>query len=158
MFHIIAQDDAITNYQLSHHMSQTAEFSYRDAASMKTLAVVTMFFLPGSFVSALFSTELFAWDSVDQRASTIGVPTTPQLTLYWAVTIPLTVLTFLLYFLWLWYQKRERERNFMSKKAMDNAAKGTPGHAENVWIAEGIKLAERRKTFFLEQKRSSQKV
>ena len=144
---MIAQDDAFSNYKLSHHMSQTAEFSYRDAASMKTLAVVTMFFLPGSFVSALFSTDLFAWDAVDQRSSDISVPTTPQMTLYWALTIPLTVMTFVLYFLWLWYQKKERKRRFKTEEEMDEVAgKG-----------EGRTAAERRKTFIREASRMSMK-
>ncbi|KAH8171344.1 hypothetical protein LIA77_08111 [Sarocladium implicatum] len=147
LFHMIAQDDAFSNYKLSHHMSQTAEFSYRDAASMKTLAVVTMFFLPGSFVSALFSTDLFAWDAVDQRSSDISVPTTPQMTLYWALTIPLTVMTFVLYFLWLWYQKKERKRRFKTEEEMDEVAgKG-----------EGRTAAERRKTFIREASRMSMK-
>lgn len=149
LFHMIAQEDAFFNYKLSHHMSQTAEFSYRDAASMKTLAVVTMFFLPGSFVSALFSTELFAWEDVNQGSSSIAVPTTPQLTLYWLVTIPLTVATFVLYFLWLWYQKRERSRNFKTDQEMDEVAAGK---------AEGRTAAERRKTFISEQTRLSHKV
>ncbi|KAK0385987.1 hypothetical protein NLU13_5706 [Sarocladium strictum] len=149
LFHMIAQDDAFLNYKLSHHMAQIAEFSYRDAASMKTLAVVTMFFLPGSFVSALFSTQLFAWDNVDQHSNSIGVPTTPQLTLYWAVTIPLTVLTFTLYFLWLWYQKRERERNFKTDAQMDEVA-ATKG--------EGLQSGRRMHTFISEQTRLSQKV
>lgn len=150
LFHMIAQDDAFSNYKLSHHMSQTAEFSYRDAASMKTLAVVTMFFLPGSFVSALFSTDLFAWDDLNSSSSAIGVPTTPQMTLYWAVTIPLTVVTFVLYFLWLWYQKNERKRNFKSDEEMDKAAAGGEG--------EGMTSAWRRQTFISEANKYSNNV
>lgn len=77
---------------------------------MKTLAVVTMFFLPGSFISALFSTSLFDWDSRDLLSKSMGVNTTPQFGLYWVITIPLTVITFLLYFLWLWFLKRDLDR------------------------------------------------
>lgn len=76
---------------------------------MKTLAVVTMFYLPGSFISALFSTPCFDWDNLDfSNKGSIGVTPTPQFKLYWAVTIPLTLLTFVLYFVWLYFQKMER--------------------------------------------------
>lgn len=78
---------------------------------MKTLAVVTMFFLPGSFISALFSTPMFDWDNVDlTMRDSIGVPLTPQFRLYWSVTVPLTLVTFILYFLWLWYQAQEQHK------------------------------------------------
>ena len=81
---------------------------------MKTLAFVTMVFLPGSFVSALFSTDLFDWDNTEDQG--IGILTTPQFRLYWAVTIPLTVITFIFYFMWAEFssfdrsQRRERKR------------------------------------------------
>lgn len=74
---------------------------------MKTLAVVTMFFLPGSFVSALFSMPMFEWDKVDLSSRFIGVSTMPQFGLYWVITIPLTLVTFILYFWWLWFSKKE---------------------------------------------------
>ncbi|UKZ75181.1 hypothetical protein TrVFT333_002857 [Trichoderma virens FT-333] len=82
-----------------------AESQHRDSLSMKTLAIVTMLFLPGSFISALFSTSMFDWDSVDPKSNSIGVPTLPQFRLYWAITIPLTIVTFLLFFFWLWMTK-----------------------------------------------------
>lgn len=88
--------------------------SHRDASSMKTLAVVTMFFLPGSFISALFSTNCFDWDGVDLGSKSMGVKTTPQFDLYWVVTIPLTVITFVLYYCWLVFQGWQR------RKLLDN--------------------------------------
>lgn len=56
LFSIIQQQDAMHNIKLSKATHEIASFSYRDSASMKTLAVVTMFPLPGSFIFALFST------------------------------------------------------------------------------------------------------
>ncbi|KAL7939864.1 hypothetical protein V8C35DRAFT_287912 [Trichoderma chlorosporum] len=49
---IISRDDVKANLDL-------AESQHRDSLSMKTLAIVTMVFLPGSFISALFSTSMF---------------------------------------------------------------------------------------------------
>ncbi|RGP59226.1 hypothetical protein FLONG3_11249 [Fusarium longipes] len=100
------------NYSLSNSIISIS--TLRDAASMKTLAFVTMFFLPGSFISALFSTDLFDWDNTEGRG--IGIPSTPQFRLYWAITIPLTLVTFILYFIWAEFssydrsQRRERKR------------------------------------------------
>ncbi|KAH7148524.1 hypothetical protein EDB81DRAFT_465341 [Dactylonectria macrodidyma] len=94
LVNLISQHDNINNTDI-------AISSHRDASSMKTLAFVTMFFLPGSFVAALFSTDCFGWDKLDDKDKSIGVPTTPQFKLYWAITIPMTVLTFVLYFVWL---------------------------------------------------------
>jgi hypothetical protein len=144
------------NLELAQSTAQIAFFSYRDAASMKTLAVVTMFFLPGSFISALFSTNCFEWNSVDLRSSTIGVKTTPQMSLYWAITIPLTVVTFVLYFLWLALQKRERDN--MVKDQMQQRDFGdlrlertmTPASLEE---AEARKLSRRAMTML--EKRGS---
>lgn len=89
---------------------------------MKTLAVVTMFFLPGSFVSALFSTNCFDWDRVDKTAqSNIGVPSTPQHKLYWAITIPVTVITFVLYFLWLYFNNTSLTKKFEQEQRASDA-------------------------------------
>jgi hypothetical protein len=60
---------------------------------MKTLSIVTMFFLPGTFVSSLFSMPLFDWDATN---SSYGNPAVwkPRLGIYMAITAPLTLLTF----------------------------------------------------------------
>lgn len=103
VLHLVAQDDSKASQRI-------AFYSYRESSNMKTLAFVTMLFLPGSFVSALFSTNFFAWDDVDLTKDDIGVPMTPQLALYWIITIPLTLLTFIFYFMWLRVQKPKHQR------------------------------------------------
>lgn len=123
-------------------MRQISLTTQRDAASMKTLAYVTMFFLPGSFISALFSTPLFTWDNVDVTdESTIGVGTTPQFRLYWAVTVPLTVVTFLLYFLWLWWQHHQRKR--LAAMLADKFGVPSADKMAELDGATKVKLAER---------------
>jgi hypothetical protein len=104
----------LLNIQLANASTQLAFFSYRDSSSMKTLAVVTMFFLPGSFVSALFSTNLFNWDARDLTSSSISVPSTPQMKLYWIITVLLTVATFALYVVWLRFLKRQSEKEMQA--------------------------------------------
>lgn len=110
---MITQNDTLSNLTIAEETSKITYYSYRDASSMKTLAFVTMFLLPGTFVTGLFSTNLFDWDSRDlSRSDVIGVTTTPQFKLFWAITIPLTIFVFALYYLWLWIQKKQmRKRN-----------------------------------------------
>ena len=120
---------------------------------MKTLAVVTMFFLPGSFVSSLFSTDLFHWDGVDLRSGSITVPATPQLALYWVITIPLTLATFTLYFIWLTYQKWERTRKY-GKPELDRFSNGNGnGSGGGIRHELGTKLFRpRRETTLINNK------
>ncbi|KAL6863956.1 hypothetical protein J3F83DRAFT_180142 [Trichoderma novae-zelandiae] len=117
---IISRDDVKANLDL-------AESQHRDSLSMKTLAIVTMVFLPGSFISALFSTSMFDWDSVDAGAGSIAVRTMPQFGLYWAITVPLTVVTFVLYFFWLRVMKRQRDRRKKSFDQLSAEEKGEGG-------------------------------
>jgi len=72
---------------------------------MKTLTFSAMIFLPGSFVSALFSVGFFDWNA-DSSSSKLSVSVRPGFILYWAVTVPLTVLVIGLYNLWSLYYKR----------------------------------------------------
>ncbi|KOS21418.1 hypothetical protein ESCO_005070 [Escovopsis weberi] len=108
--------------QIQISAKELAIQSYRDSLSMKTLAIVTMFFLPGSFISALFSTQMFDWDAVASKTGSIGLPTTPQFKLYWIITVLLTVATFSLYFLWFQLLKR-RVREQSPETLSDNFAK-----------------------------------
>ncbi|KAJ3476728.1 hypothetical protein NLG97_g9030 [Lecanicillium saksenae] len=123
IFNMMTQEDTLNGIELAKSTHQIAHASYRDSSSMKTLAIVTMFFLPGSFVSALFSMPMFKWDKVDADSRSIGVGLLPQFSLYWAITLPLTVVTFVLYFMWLWQLKRERDQGFdrVSRKSVDNS-------------------------------------
>ncbi|KAH7130837.1 hypothetical protein EDB81DRAFT_807573 [Dactylonectria macrodidyma] len=79
-----------------------------DSISMKALALVALIFLPGNFIAALFSAPLFDWDSAN--ANSMVVATKPQFNLFWAITIPLTVLAFVLYVGWLLFQRRRRQK------------------------------------------------
>ena len=59
--------------------------SMQDNTSMKTLAVVSMLFLPGTFAASLFAMPMFVYD--DAASSFV----TKQFWLYWAAAIPLTI-------------------------------------------------------------------
>ncbi len=108
LFHLIAQQDNAIAFDTAKATRSIAASSLQDSSSMKMLALVAMFFLPGSFVAALFSTPLFAWDEALARGG-MGVGTRPQFLLFVAVVVPLTAFIFLLYGLWMCAQGR-RER------------------------------------------------
>ncbi|KAK4218932.1 hypothetical protein QBC37DRAFT_478274 [Rhypophila decipiens] len=58
----------------------------RDSSSMKTIAVMTMVFLPATFFAALFSMPTLQWDQSQVMQDNFWV--------YWAFTIPVTVAVF----------------------------------------------------------------
>ncbi|KAL2820314.1 hypothetical protein BJX63DRAFT_380395 [Aspergillus granulosus] len=59
-----------------------------DSTMMKTIAFVSMVYLPGTFVSGVFGTNFFDFDS-----PTPGLWDHSHFWLYWAVAVPLTVAT-----------------------------------------------------------------
>ncbi|KAL4875719.1 hypothetical protein BJY04DRAFT_152298 [Aspergillus karnatakaensis] len=67
-----------------------------DSAMMKTVAVVSLVYLPGTFVSGIFGTNFFSFQADDHN----GWSTSPTFWLYWAVTVPLTLTTILAWVLW----------------------------------------------------------
>lgn len=69
---------------------ETAEAARKDASAMKTLAVMSMLLLPGTFIAALFAIPSLRWD----RADIIG----PNFWMFWAMAIPLTVVVFIVWF------------------------------------------------------------
>jgi hypothetical protein len=56
---------------------------------MKAIAVLTMFFLPGTFLAALFAAPLFDWNS---DPSSGGGIIKKRFWIYWVITIPATCL------------------------------------------------------------------
>ncbi|KAK0673081.1 hypothetical protein QBC41DRAFT_266732 [Cercophora samala] len=73
----------------------TYQFSQRDSTSLKIIAVVTLIFLPGTFVATLFSMELFNWQvgSDEENPKVVS----HWIWLYFAVTIALTVVVVLVW-------------------------------------------------------------
>ncbi|KAI5863805.1 glycoside hydrolase family 31 protein [Durotheca rogersii] len=97
LFALLTHEDSATHAELAAASRRIAEASQRDSSSMKTVAVMTMAFLPATFVAALF-----ALPSLDWRAPLEDGPAAvvqPYFWVYWAVTLPATGLVFALWFL-----------------------------------------------------------
>lgn len=62
---------------------------------MKTLAAVTVLFLPGSTIASLFSMSMFNWGAEDSSNILSG-----RFWVYWAISIPLTVTTIVSWLAW----------------------------------------------------------
>ncbi|KAK4183731.1 hypothetical protein QBC35DRAFT_393264, partial [Podospora australis] len=107
LFHLIAQQDNAIAFDTASATRSIAASSLQDSSSMKMLALVAMFFLPGSFIAALFSTPLFTWEDGQGKMS---LGTRPQFALFWAVTVPVTVAVFIMYAVWMCVIKKKDKR------------------------------------------------
>lgn len=62
---------------------------------MKTLAAVTVAFLPATFVASLFAMPLLSWNA-SQGSPILN----SRFWIYWAVTAPLTITTLVIWLTW----------------------------------------------------------
>ncbi|KAI4862447.1 hypothetical protein F4820DRAFT_430437 [Hypoxylon rubiginosum] len=90
----MAQEDNNLNARM-------AVASTRDSSSMKALAVITAIFLPGEYIGTLFGVSMFNWqegtagDPAASNDAPDGWPhpvVMPSFWIYWAFTLPLTLL------------------------------------------------------------------
>lgn len=79
---------------------------------MKTVAIVTMFFLLGTFVASFFAMLMLNWD-----AAAYNRIVNRRFRIYWIATVPLT---FLVFAAW-WARRKLKERG--EKKANQERAK-----------------------------------
>lgn len=78
----LSQRDSETNIEAAIASRDLAKAASEDSSAMKSIAVLAMFFLPGTFFSALFALPSWGWDQHRHFSQ------------YWAFTVPATILTF----------------------------------------------------------------
>ncbi|KKA28105.1 hypothetical protein TD95_002324 [Thielaviopsis punctulata] len=110
MFNIIAQRESKLNLEMAKEQKRIADISKRDGTTMKTLSLLGALFLPGTFLSSIFSMTFFNYqdDSAPAMSSKIWV--------YFAITIPLTIVVLLL---WLAYEAWRKKQYAEQDKAVD---------------------------------------
>lgn len=96
------------NVKLARVTAQMAEETRQDSAAMKTIATMTLVFLPGTAVASFFSMNgMFNWSPAAGESIA-----SPYLYVFFAVTVPLTLLV---YSLWLWWfarlEKAHKKKN-----------------------------------------------
>ncbi|KAK4161621.1 hypothetical protein QBC43DRAFT_323322 [Cladorrhinum sp. PSN259] len=80
----------LLTHEDAHASIDLAAASRRDGSSMKTIAVMTMVFLPATFYAALFAVPSLQWD----HGSAI---IQDNFWVYWAFTLPTTLVVFLVW-------------------------------------------------------------
>lgn len=100
LYTAIAQDDGRT-------MARLAASTGKDSTSMKIIALITAAYLPSTFVATLFSMDMFNWQSGSEMSSS---SVSSHFWIYWAVSIPLTIITLAGWGMWWSIEKRRWEQ------------------------------------------------
>ncbi|KAF3928202.1 hypothetical protein AA313_de0206485 [Arthrobotrys entomopaga] len=88
VFNLVTQQDAYTNIVIAREAK-------RDGTSMKIIAALTTFFLPGTFVATIFGMSFFSYQGVGE-----GFSVSSNIWVYAAVTVPLMVVTVAVWWAW----------------------------------------------------------
>ena len=123
MLNTITQSDA-------EYTAAIAVDGRRDSTAMKTIAILGIVFLPGTFMATLFSSDMFDWgdDETDDKHS---LTVSRKMWIYWVVTVPLTVMTLLMWMLW---TRRETHKN--SQRLMIFRTTKTPVDPDNATVTK----------------------
>ncbi|KAI8623223.1 hypothetical protein F5Y19DRAFT_481969 [Xylariaceae sp. FL1651] len=92
----IGRKDMFTNLEIAHNGLEVAQRTRRDSELMKSIALLTMIFLPATFVATLFSMGIFDWKGMNGEILTVS----PYIWLYIVVTVAITSLTLGTWYLW----------------------------------------------------------
>lgn len=95
--------------QLTEDTVKLAEQTSKDSASMMTIAALTMFFLPATFVSSLFSMGFFIFDDDG------SLRTSKKVWFYSVIVVPLTTFVFVVWSAWI--KLRRQGRSGKSRKS-----------------------------------------
>lgn len=105
----MAQKDNVVNLEI-------ARATKADSVAMKTIAIVTLTFLPATYVSALLGMNLFSYNP-DTNGGHINY--SPDLWLYFVISILLTAAVLTTW--WVWQRRVEMVKN--SENRTEEAAK-----------------------------------
>ncbi|KIW31365.1 hypothetical protein, variant 1 [Cladophialophora immunda] len=97
-FNLVVQRDTRATMEIS-------SAARSDSASMKTIAVVTLAFLPATFVCTIFSMSFFTLN-VDDATGEKHWMMSDRFWIYWVITVPLTVLTLICW----WYGQHRGDK------------------------------------------------
>lgn len=110
----MANRDSTTNLQIAAESTQIAKKSAsiayetrRDSAAMKTIATLTMLYLPATFVSSLLGTNLFALSTDGATGDAVFV-VSGLWWVYLVAAVPLTVVNLCVWRVWLRWRGKER--------------------------------------------------
>ncbi|GAP87538.1 putative Mg2+ transporter -like Zinc transport protein [Rosellinia necatrix] len=102
LYNIITQKESKLNLEMAAQQRRLAHASKRDSTAMKTLSLLGAIFLPGTFLSSVFSMTFFNFNVPE------GSEVSQELWVYFAITIPLTAA---IVGAW-WFLDRRREKAY----------------------------------------------
>ena len=124
--------DSVTSQIIATESASIAQGARQDSYAMKTIAVLTMFFLPATFISSLLGTNLFVLDTSGNGKAQLIV--SELWWIYLVSAVPLTLFTLLVWWLYLqWLLKARKKR--IAKRAMNGS---TPVEMQNLDPAEDM--------------------
>lgn len=123
ILHSIAQSDA-------EYTAAIAMDAKRDSIAMKTVAILGIVFLPGTFTATFFSVGMFDWGSAD-GAGPSSLRISSSMWIYWAVTLPLTAVTISIWTLWSWKEMSQSNKRLLIKRDLASEAAGSAAATTN---------------------------
>ena len=108
---------------IAHQSKLIAERTQKDSTAMVTMAVLTIFFLPSTFIAALFSTVFF-----DINSNGTGLTVHQGLWIYVVVAIILTVLVMAV---WIWLYRSGPTSVISMFKLRRHKSNGNKNSADN---------------------------
>lgn len=108
-----AQESQRQMEDMTRHMSTLTEKTQQETVSMRIITLVTLFFLPGTFISTLMSTPIIQFTSPGnaEPAPSQEVFSLQALRLFFTITAPLMVATFIAWYaMYWWTRKRSKSR------------------------------------------------
>ncbi|KAI9766808.1 MAG: hypothetical protein M1840_006283 [Geoglossum simile] len=103
------QKDSHLSMRIAKSSAQIAEEARRDSSSMKTIATLTLVFLPATFVASMFSMSIFNWQAQGKDRVV-----SRYIWVYFAAVIPLTLVVLLVWLAW-FYTSQKRHAHTMDE-------------------------------------------
>jgi Mg2+ and Co2+ transporter CorA len=104
LYNLMASRDSLTNIRIAVQSTKIAQETRRDSFAMKTIAVLTMLYLPATFVSSVFGTNFFAATGDGPGRSTVVSRN------WWVGAVVAVGLTTVTLGVWVWAVRGGRER------------------------------------------------
>jgi hypothetical protein len=95
VYNLVVQRANRKTHEMAEIQRRIAVSTMDDSFAMRTIAVMSIAFLPATFVSSFFSMSMFNWQAP------AGTPiVSSRFWMSWAVTLPLTLVVFSIWFSW----------------------------------------------------------
>ncbi|KAB5523057.1 hypothetical protein GE09DRAFT_976810 [Coniochaeta sp. 2T2.1] len=115
LYNIIAQKESKLNLEMAGQQRRLAHASKRDSNSMKTLSLLGAIFLPATYLASVFSMTFFNFQNggdggsgTDLGEANGGTVVSPQLWIYFVITIPVTLIIVVVWRVW----DKRREKKY----------------------------------------------